>query len=86
MFNVPETLRVSNANVLKRRLCRLRLNDSGHRRLVRTYGVGELSALNGIAGSYAEDVDRTEVSAVVRSVAQRRMFIDLPRGCSWLSC
>jgi TPP-dependent 2-oxoacid decarboxylase len=38
--------------------------------LVTTYGVGELSAINGIAGSYAEDVPVVQITGMPRSAAR----------------
>jgi TPP-dependent 2-oxoacid decarboxylase len=64
MLNVPETIRVGNTSELNGAHAAYAyartIRATGEP--VRTYGVGELSALNGIAGSYAEGVPVVQIT------------------------
>jgi TPP-dependent 2-oxoacid decarboxylase len=74
MLSVPGTIWVGNTNELNGAYAA----DAYARTiqavgaLVTTYGVGELSALNGIAGSYAEDVPVVQITGMPLSAARTR--------------
>jgi TPP-dependent 2-oxoacid decarboxylase len=74
MLKVPDITWVGNTNELNGAYAAdaYARTTRGLAGVVTTYGVGELSAINGIAGSYAEDVPVVQITGMPSSRARTR--------------